>query len=93
MDEFQTEPPQVEHQPVLTSEQDALRWLKQVGGTAYHNRNDLDGKNAWVAVVRTPSAHGKVGKLILAFGESVHEAACAAEEEWNTLWSRLSVRH
>ncbi len=93
MDEFQTEPAQVEHRPALTSEQAALRWLQQVGGTAYHNRNDLDGENAWVAVVRTPSAHPKVGKLILAFGESVHEATCAAEEEWNTLWSSLSVRH
>lgn len=93
MDEFQTAPTQDEHRPVLTSEQDALRWLRQVGGTAYHNRNDVDGENAWVAVVRTPSAHGKVGKLILAFGESVHEAACAAEAEWTALWSSLSVKH
>ncbi|MFT5444813.1 MAG: hypothetical protein ACI8W3_003872, partial [Myxococcota bacterium] len=39
---------------LLSSEQAALRWLKQVDGTVYHNRNDADGENAWVAVVRTP---------------------------------------
>ena len=79
--------------PVLANEQEALRWLKQVDGTVYHNRNDADGENAWVAVVRTPSANGKVGKIILAFGESIQEAAGAAEEEWNTLWSSISVKH
>ncbi len=78
---------------ILTSEQDALRWLKQVEGTVYHNRQDTNGDNAWVAVVRTPAANGNVGKIILAFGETIQDAAGAAEEEWNTLWSGLSASH
>jgi hypothetical protein len=77
----------------LTSEQDALHWLKQVNGTVYHNRQDDSGDNAWVAVVRTPAANGNVGKIILAFGESIQDAAGAAEEEWNALWSGLSATH
>lgn len=93
MDESQTPRAEDEHEPVLPSEQAALQWLKQVDGTVYHNRNNADGDSAWVAVVRTPAAHGKAGKIILAFGESVQEAAGAAEEEWDALWSSLSARH
>lgn len=78
---------------VLASEQAALRWLRQVDGTVYHNRNDADGENAFVAVVRTPAAQGKTGKIILAFGESIQEAAGAAEQEWTTVWSSISVTH
>jgi len=80
-------------EPVLANEREALHWLRQVEGTVYHNRNDADGENAWVAVVRTPAANGKTGKIILAFGESIQEAAGAAEQEWNTLWSSMSVVH
>ena len=78
---------------ILTTEHDALRWLKQVDGTVYHNRQDNNGDNAWVAVVRTPAANGNVGKIILAFGETIQEAAGAAEEEWNSLWAGISVTH
>ena len=78
---------------ILLIERDALRWLKQVDGTVYHNRQDNNGENAWVAVVRTPAANGNVGKIILAFGETIQEAAGAAEEEWTTLWNGLSATH
>ncbi|MCP4039770.1 MAG: hypothetical protein GY733_22695 [bacterium] len=93
MDELQIGPAQVAQESVLASEQEALRWLKQVEGTVYHNRNGADEDNAWVAVVRTPASNGKAGKIILAFGESIQEAAGAAEEEWNTLWANLSASH
>ncbi len=93
MDETRSDVSEIYGEPVLATEQDALRWLRQVEGTVYHNRNDADGDNAWVAVVRTPPANGKTGKLILAFGESVQEAAGAAEEEWNSLWSSMSATH
>ena len=93
MNEFPVELKEQTKGPVLTTEQAALRWLKQVEGTVYHNRNDADGENAWVAVVRTPAANGRTGKIILAFGESIQEAAGAAESEWNALWSSLSVQH
>jgi len=78
---------------ILSSEQHALRWLEQVAGTVYHNRQDLECEKAWVAVVRTPAAHGNAGKIIMAFGETIEEAAGAAEEEWNSLWSGLSATH
>jgi len=93
MDELPLDLVEQTRETVLTDEQDALRWLKQVDGTVYHNRNDADGDNAWVAVVRTPAANGRTGKIILAFGESIQEAAGAAESEWNALWSSLSVQH
>lgn len=93
IEDFQDETGERACEAVLGSERAALRWLRQVDGTVYHNRNGADGENAWVAVVRTPSANGKVGKIILAFGESIQEAAGAAEEEWNALWSRISAEH
>jgi hypothetical protein len=93
MDEFPLETMEQTRESILANEQDALRWLKQVDGTVYHNRNDADGDNAWVAVVHTPAANGKTGKIILAFGESIQEAAGAAESEWNTLWWGLSAQH
>lgn len=93
MDEFTTDSEDMSLEPVLASEQEALRWLKQVDGTVYHNRNQADDENAFVAVVHTPSANGRVGKIILAFGESVQEAAGAAEEQWNSLWQDLSSSH
>ena len=93
MNEFPMELMEQTKEPVLTTEQAALRWLKQVEGTVYHNRNGADSGNAWVAVVRTPAANGRTGKIILAFGESIQEAAGAAESEWNTLWSNLSAQH
>ncbi len=93
MDDSRNDTTELDVEPVLATEQEALRWLRQVDGTVYHNRNDADGENAFVAVVRTPPSNGKTGKIILAFGESIQEAAGAAEEEWNTLWSSMSVTH
>ncbi|MDP6979759.1 MAG: hypothetical protein QF570_14325 [Myxococcota bacterium] len=93
MDETRNDMSEIQEEPVLTTEQDALRWLRQVEGTVYHNRNDADGENAWVAVVHTPPANGRTGKIILAFGESIQEAATAAEEEWTSVWSSMSATH
>lgn len=93
MDRYTGDTDEMNLEPVLANEQEALRWLKQVDGTVYHNRNQADDENAFVAVVRTPSANGSVGKIILAFGESIQEAAGAAEEQWNSLWSNLSSSH
>ena len=74
----------------MTSEQ-ALGWIKQVGGVVYHNKKADEPDNAWVAVVRTPGAVGQAGKLILAFGETLEEATGAAEAQWDTIWSDLSL--
>ncbi len=75
----------------MMTEQEALRWLRQVDGAVYHNRHDGDEDNTWVAVVRTPPAPGNLGKIIMAFGPSVEEAACAAEEQWQQEWGFLSA--
>lgn len=93
MDEYAAESEPILNESLLQSEQAALRWLKQVDGTVYHNRNQADDENAYVAVVRTPSANGQVGKIILAFGETVQEAAGAAEAQWESLWRELSSNH
>ncbi len=73
--------------------QQALAWIKQVGGVVYHNKKSEEPDNAWVAVVRTPHAGGKPGKLILAFGETLENAAGAAEAQWDEIWSDLSLVH
>ena len=74
------------------TQNEALRWLKQVDGSIFHN-SEIDDENAWVAVVRTPAPQGKAGKIILAFGETLSAAAAAAEEEWETLWESFGVTH
>lgn len=93
MDKYSASHTDEGHQPIRESEQAALRWLVQVDGVVYHNRNHGDDENAFVAVVNTPAAIGQVGKVILAFGETIQEAAGVAEEEWNNLWSTLSANH
>ena len=70
-------------------QQQALCWLKQVDGTVFHNKKEPEGDNAWVAVVRTPSAPGRAGKIIMAFGETLETAAIAAESEWDKIWGGL----
>ena len=69
----------------MTADQ-ALSWLQQVGGELYHSRKAEPGNTAWVAVVRTPSMGGRRGKLIIALGSSMQEAASAAEDQWQRLW-------
>ena len=80
-------------EPVLLTEREALGWLRQVDGSVYRDRHQGDANNAWVAVVRTPSANGRAGKIILAFGESLLDAAGAAEAEWQRCWSSMGVTH
>jgi hypothetical protein len=77
----------------LMSEREALRWLRQVDGAIYHNRHQGYDEDTWVAVVQTPAAPGSIGKVIMAFGETVEEAACAAEAQWHQVWGELSTIH
>ena len=67
------------------TQNEALRWLKQVDGSIFHN-SETNDENAWVAVVRTPAAQGGAGKIILAFGDTLSAATSAAEHEWHDLW-------
>lgn len=75
----------------------AVAWIQQVDGRLFRTpkraENDA-GKNAWVAVVRVPAATGaQRGKLIVALGGTLEEAAGAAEQQWQTLWKDLSTLH
>jgi hypothetical protein len=72
----------------MTSEE-ALSWLRAVKGQLYRNNRHPSGKEAWVAVVRTPRAGARPGKLIVALGSSMEEAACAAEGLWQNEWQGI----
>jgi len=75
------------------TQREALSWLKQVGGTVFHNAQSIDIEDAWIAVVNTPAGNGTNSKIIVAFGESIRTATHAAEEQWNQVWSLLSDLH
>lgn len=76
----------------MTSDE-ALSWLRQVKGQLYRNKKHATGKEAWVAVVRTPRAGSRGGKLIIALGDSLEEATTAAENQWQEVWGRLGRSH
>jgi hypothetical protein len=73
----------------MTQEQ-AIDWLQQVGGELYCSRQTAPGSSAWVAVVRTPWQGARRGKLIIALGATLQEAAAAAEHQWQQVWRDLS---
>ena len=77
----------------MTQEQ-AILWLQQVGGALYHSPRSEGGQTTWVAVVRTPWTGARRGKLIIALGSSMQEAAAAAEDQWQKLWQEPNAaRH
>lgn len=78
---------------MMMNPDEALEWLREVNGQLYRNKPHPTGKNAWVAVVRTPRAGTKRGKLIIALGDSMEEATSAAEGQWQRLWERLGASH
>ena len=80
-------------EPAIISEEEALGWLHQVDGSVYQNSQPDDVESAWVAVVQTPAASGRVGNLIIAFGESLTHAASAAAEQWERYWSSIGPIH
>ena len=73
--------------------EEALCWLRDVEGSLYRSGPDPDGRTAWVAVVRTPGAPGVRGKLIIALGETLEEAANTALAQWRRLWRALGPVH
>ena len=73
--------------------EEALGWLHQVNGQLYRNNRHSSGIQAWVAVVRTPRDGARNGKLIVALGSSMEEAAAAAEDLWQKVWHGMSQTH
>jgi hypothetical protein len=72
----------------MTQEQ-AVSWLQQVGGALYRAPHTEGGRSAWVAVVRTPVRGARRGKLIIALGATLQEAAAAAEGQWQKVWQEI----
>ncbi len=70
-----------------------MEWLREVDGQLYRNNRHPSGSEAWVAIVRTPRASGRRGKLIVALGGSMEEAASAAAGQWDEVWRGLSATH
>jgi len=83
----------LQEEPAIITEAEALGWLHQVDGSIYQNSQPDDVESAWVAVVQTPAASGRLGSLIIAFGESLTDAASAAEEQWERYWSSIGPIH
>ncbi len=75
------------------SNDEAIAWLRQVNGQLYRNNHHPTGRQAWVAVVRTPRAKGRRGKLIVALGGTMEEAASAAAGQWTTIWRAFGPSH
>jgi hypothetical protein len=80
-------------QRMMMKPDEALQWLRQVQGQLYRNNRHDSGKQAWVAVVRSPRAGARKGKLIIALGDSMEEATTAAEGQWQRLWGGHSRTH
>lgn len=77
----------------MMNSDEALCWLRQVKGQLYRNKKHPTGKEAWVAVVRTPQDGARKGKLIVALGDSLEEATTAAEGQWQQLWAGFGPNH
>jgi hypothetical protein len=72
---------------------EAIAWLREVRGRLYRSGPDAAGRAAWVAVVRTPGGGGARGKLIIAVGATLEEAAASAEAQWQRLWQARGPLH
>ena len=76
----------------MTAEQ-AVHWLREVDGELYRTKPGRSGREAWVAVVRAPHTHEPVGKLIVALGETLQEAASAAASQWREVFRGVGPLH
>ena len=76
----------------MTPEQ-AVHWLREVDGELYRTRPGRSGREAWVAVVRAPRSDVPAGKLIVALGETLQEAASAAASQWREVFREIGPLH
>ncbi|MGH0028156.1 MAG: hypothetical protein ACQGVC_00065 [Myxococcota bacterium] len=81
----------------MTAEE-AVDWLREVDGELYRTRPNRRGREAWVAVVRAPDAPAPApgrakGRLIVALGETLQEAATAAASEWREVFRGVGPLH
>jgi len=78
----------------MTPEQ-AVSWLRDVDGELYRTKPGRGGRKAWVAVVRAPRAETSLGagRLIVALGETLQEAASAAAHQWRDAFREVGPLH
>ncbi len=84
------------------TEKEAIAWLRQVQGELYRAPRKSGKEDAWVAVVRSPGPRVEGclggfgvarGRIIIAIGETLLEAAEAAEGQWSRIWRDQSALH
>jgi hypothetical protein len=49
---------------------EAMTWLQDMKGRLYRTKKRSEKPEAWVAIVRVPGNGARVGKMIIALGES-----------------------
>jgi hypothetical protein len=76
----------------MTAEE-ALTWLRQVDGEVYRTPPGRRSRDAWVAVVRTPSSGFRAPRTIVALGETLEEAASAAASQWREVFQEFGPLH
>jgi hypothetical protein len=67
------------------SDDEAMRWMQAAGGKL-HRRARSGAGGDWAVVLPTPAPRGGVGRLILAFGDSIADAVDAARSGWESVW-------
>ena len=78
--------------PSMTAEE-AVSWLRQVDGDLYRTPPGRRGREAWVAVVRTPGAGSLAEKTIVALGDTPQEATSVAATRWRERFRELGPFH
>ena len=73
--------------------EEAIAWLRRVGGQLYRNKPHPSGRNAWVAVVRAPRPGNRAGTLIIAVGSTMEEAAETAASRWQRFTGQAEQLH
>ena len=88
---------QHERTPVEMTAEEAVSWLRNVDAELYRTKPGRRGREAWVAVVRAPRpsipSETSPGRLIVALGETLQEAASAAAQEWRGAFQSVGTIH
>ncbi len=82
----------VEAASSMTAEE-AVSWLRQVDGDLYCTPPGRRGREAWVAVVRTPGGGSLAAQTIVALGDTPQEATSVAATRWRARFREFGPFH
>ena len=87
--------PQSRHasRPGIDAAASAAAWLREVDGRLMRKREDPDGPDGWVAIVRTPATTAHKARVIVGFGDSAAGAVSTARDAWQRVWREISTIH